>query len=49
MRRHFQTDSMVGDVNLFFNDADDPHAAEIEIMIAGNHKCHLQYIRFILS
>ncbi|KAG0373914.1 N-acetyltransferase 9 [Mortierella sp. AD032] len=26
---------MVGDVNLFFNDHDDPHAAEIEIMIAG--------------
>ncbi|KAK3841850.1 MAG: N-acetyltransferase 9-like protein [Linnemannia gamsii] len=25
---------MVGDVNLFFNDHDDPHAAEIEIMIA---------------
>ncbi|KAG0208210.1 N-acetyltransferase 9 [Mortierella sp. GBA30] len=26
---------MVGDVNLFFNDHDDPHSAEIEIMIAG--------------
>ncbi|CAO3566874.1 unnamed protein product [Mortierella alpina] len=25
---------MVGDVNLFFNDHDDPHSAEIEIMIA---------------
>ncbi|KAG0019878.1 N-acetyltransferase 9 [Entomortierella chlamydospora] len=26
---------MVGDVNLFFNDHDDPHSAEIEIMIAA--------------
>lgn len=26
---------MVGDVNLFFNDHDDPYSAEIEIMIAG--------------
>ncbi|GJJ76036.1 hypothetical protein EMPS_08395 [Entomortierella parvispora] len=26
--------NMVGDVNLFFNDHDDPHSAEIEIMIA---------------
>ncbi|KAI8358273.1 N-acetyltransferase 9-like protein [Mortierella sp. GBAus27b] len=25
---------MAGDVNLFFNDHDDPHSAEIEIMIA---------------
>lgn len=25
---------MAGDVNLFFNDYDDPHACEIEIMIA---------------
>ncbi|KAG0055538.1 N-acetyltransferase 9 [Gryganskiella cystojenkinii] len=25
---------MVGDVNLFYNDHDDPHSAEIEIMIA---------------
>lgn len=29
---------MVGDVNLFFNDHDDPHSAEIEIMIAGKSK-----------
>ncbi|KAL3666858.1 hypothetical protein V7S43_007808 [Phytophthora oleae] len=27
-------DRMAGDVNLFFNDYDDPHACEIEIMIA---------------
>ncbi len=27
---------MVGDVNLFLNDVDDKHTAEIEIMIAGN-------------
>ena len=26
---------MVGDVNLFFNEPDDPSSAEIEIMIAG--------------
>ena len=25
---------MVGDVNLFFNDLDDPTVAEVEIMIA---------------
>lgn len=25
---------MAGDVNLFFNDYDDPHACEMEIMIA---------------
>lgn len=25
---------MAGDVNLFFNDYDDPHACEIEIMVA---------------
>lgn len=25
---------MIGDVNLFLNDQDDPHCGEIEIMIA---------------
>lgn len=25
---------MIGDVNLFFTDSEDPHSAEIEIMIA---------------
>ncbi|KAG0266136.1 N-acetyltransferase 9 [Mortierella polycephala] len=29
---------MVGDVNLFFNDHDDPHSAEVEIMVAGKRK-----------
>ena len=28
------TAAMVGDVNLFMNDLDDPHVAEVEIMIA---------------
>ncbi|KAF1780975.1 Acyl-CoA N-acyltransferase [Phytophthora cactorum] len=27
-------DRMAGDVNLFFNDYDDPHACEMEVMIA---------------
>ena len=31
-----RTVGMVGDVNLFLNDPDDPHAAEIEVMIAGS-------------
>eukprot|EP00051_Salpingoeca_urceolata_P006524 m.86190 g.86190 ORF g.86190 m.86190 type:complete len:279 (+) comp14867_c0_seq2:145-981(+) len=26
--------AMAGDVNLFFNDPDDPHAAEVEVMVA---------------
>ncbi|KAG0273455.1 N-acetyltransferase 9 [Linnemannia exigua] len=37
---------MVGDVNLFFNDHDDPHAAEIEIMIAG--KSTQSYLHFVI-
>ena len=28
-------ESMVGDVNLFFNDIDDRYSAEVEIMVAG--------------
>ncbi|GBM18722.1 N-acetyltransferase 9-like protein [Araneus ventricosus] len=29
-----ETDSMIGDVNLYLNDPDDVHGAEIEVMIA---------------
>ncbi|CAF0935118.1 unnamed protein product [Rotaria sordida] len=40
-RTHDETESMIGDVNLFLNDPDDIHCGEIEIMIAevtGRHK-----------
>ena len=29
-----EAERMVGDVNLFFNDSEDPHSAEVEVMIA---------------
>lgn len=31
--------AMVGDVNIFVNDLDDPHVAEVEIMIAEPKRC----------
>lgn len=39
-----EEDCMVGDVNLFLTDAEDPTLGEIEIMIAGQvllHSLHL--------
>lgn len=36
---------MVGDVNIYMNDLDDPQLAEIEIMIAEPKR----YLLFILS
>ena len=35
---------MIGDVNLYLNDQDDPKAAEIEVMIAG--KENIKYLIF---
>ena len=34
---HDYTEGMIGDVNLFLNDADDKSAAEVSIMIAEEH------------
>lgn len=38
--------AMVGDVNIFMNDLDDPHVAEIEIMIA-EPKRYLIWLSFL--
>lgn len=32
------TTGMVGDVNIFLNDDERPHAGEVEIMIAGTNE-----------
>lgn len=31
--------AMVGDINIYMNDLEDPHMAEIEIMIAEHGRC----------
>lgn len=31
-----------GDVNIFLNDHDEPHTAEIEIMVAEPRRCRLK-------
>lgn len=35
---------MIGDVNLFLNDADDPTVAEIEVIRSQMHCKHMQLV-----
>uniref|UniRef100_A0A2P2J7Y2 N-acetyltransferase 9-like protein isoform X1 n=1 Tax=Rhizophora mucronata TaxID=61149 RepID=A0A2P2J7Y2_RHIMU len=40
-------EAMVGDVNIYMNDLDDPQTAEIEIMIAEPKRCPLCFCFFV--
>ena len=40
---------MVGDVNLYLNDLDDPNVAEIEIMIAETKRYTYLYLLLMIN